>query len=189
MTDASSSEPEVSSPQVPLRQATPPSRQHTAYTAPLQWTPPISAGTNPTCPYPICPHTHSRNRNPPSYAGPHRRDLRHVPASSPPSEQPSATKPDDLLLGRAASLPDNTIPDVPRSWPPPHRFPLRRETLLLAVLLVLQLAVLVILGTVLTHSDWRRCGDGLGQLTLSTGPEDVVSQASLGNSQSITPEP
>src|SRR5712671_251348 len=167
----------------------PPLTPAPAYTAPLQWTPPSSPAPL-NMPLPNLPPYSLPEPEPPVLRwspseGPSSRPslLPTFRANHPPPNQTTS-----FLAERRRSR-ITRFRNVPRSRPPPRRFSLRRETLLLAVLLVLQLAVLVILGTVLTHSDWRRCGDGLGQLTPSTGPEDVVSQASSGNSQSITPEP
>src|SRR5712672_2623567 len=111
----------------------PPPTPAPAYTAPLQWTPPSSPAP-PNMPLPNLPPYSLPEPEPPA--------LRWSPLEG-PSSRP------------------NFLPTFRANQPPRRYCYLRHETLLLAVLLILQLAVLVILGTVLTHSDWRRCGDGL----------------------------
>src|SRR5712672_2776417 len=166
----------------------PPLTPAPAYVAPLQWTPPSSPAP-PSTPLPSLP--------PYSLPEPEPPVLRWSPSEGPSSRpsllptfranHPPPSPLPSFLMGRRRSR--IRLRNIPCSRPPPRRFSLRRETLLLVVLLVLQLAVLVILGTALTRNDWKRCGGGLEQPTPSTGLEDVVSQASSGNSQLITPEP
>jgi len=172
----------------------PTSRSDPAHTSTcLHRTPTVDAAVfaaPPSMPLPNLPPYSLQNRSP---------RLTLVPiggtfvSSEPPphlQSQPPITTPttaSHLIRGRRPLI--TRIQNPPRNQPPRRRVYLRHETLLLAVLLVLQLAVLVILGTVVTHSDWRRCGDGPGLPTHSTGLEDVVSQASSDNSQSTTPEP
>src|SRR5712671_4268627 len=171
-------------------QKRPPSTPAPAYSAPLQSTPPSSPVTL-NMPLPSLP--------PYSTLG-----LEYPTSCLFPLEGPSS-QPTLLPTFRAnhpsprpAMFPlirDRRPRQPPQPWRPLHNQPPRRrlyfshETLLLAVLLILQLAVLVTLGTVLTHSDWRRCGGGLELSTPSTGPEGAVSQASSDKSQLITPEP
>src|SRR5882757_2580308 len=154
----------------------PPLTPATAYTAPLQWTPPSSPAP-PNMPLPNLPLYSLPEPEPPV--------LRWSPSEGPSSRpsllptfranHPPPNPTTSFLTGRRR--PQITrLRNVRRSRSPPRCFSLHRETLLLAVLLVLQLAVLVILGTVLTHSDWRRCGGELEQPTPSTGLEDIVSQ-------------
>src|SRR5712675_1857914 len=159
-----------------------------AYTAPLQWTPPSSPAP-PNMPLPNLP--------PYSLPTPEPPVLRWSPLEGPssrPSPLPTfranhpSPRPMTLPLTRDRRPTITQTQNTPNNQPPCRRFYLRHETLLLAVLLVLQLAILVILGTVLTHSDWRRCGGGLELSMPSIGPEGVVSQASSDRSQSITPE-
>src|SRR5712671_2880833 len=167
----------------------PPPTPAPAYTAPLQWTLPSSPAP-PDMPLPNLP--------PYSLPEPERPVLRWSPLEG-PSSRPSPLptfranhpSPSPTLLPRTRTRRPLTAQprNPPRSRPPPRHIYLRRETLLLYGLLVLQLAVLVILGTALTHSDWRRCGGGLEPPTLSTGLEGAVSQVSSDRSQLITPEP
>src|SRR5712672_459467 len=162
----------------------PPPTPAPAYTAPLQWTPPSSPAP-PNMPLPNLP--------PYSLPEPEPPVLRWSPLEG-PSSRPNllptfranhlSPPPTTVSLTRNHRPQITRLQNIPCNQPPRRRFYLRHETLLLAVLLVLQLAVLVILGTILTHSDWRCCGYELGPPTLSTGPEDVVSQASSGSSQS-----
>src|SRR5712675_376879 len=167
----------------------PPLTPAPAYTAPLQWTPPSSPAL-PNMPLPSLP--------PYSLPEPEPPVLRWSPLEEPlsrPNLLPTfrANHPSPRLtplpLSRTHRHLTTQPRSAPRSRPPPRHIYLRRETLLLYGLLVLQLAVLVILGTVLIHSDWRRCGGGLEQPTLSTGPEGAVFPANSDSSQSTTPEP
>src|SRR5712672_477536 len=163
----------------------PPLTPAPAYTAPLQWTPPSS---------PAPPNTPLPNLPPYSLPEPEPPVLRWSPLEGPssrPSLLPTFRANHPSPRPRPATFPQTRVrrlQTVPRNQPLLRRFYFRHETLLLAASLVLQLVVLVILGTVLAHSDWRRCGGELELQRLSTGPEGVATQASSGNSQSITPE-
>src|SRR5712671_5731969 len=168
----------------------PPLTPAPAYTAPLQWTPPSSPAP-PNMPLPNLPPYSLPEPEPPALRwspleGPSSRP-NFLPTFRANHPSPPPTTASHLIRDHCPMI--TWTRNLPRNQPPRRYCYLRHETLLLAVLLILQLAVLVILGTVLTHSDWRRCGDGLTLPTHSTGLEDVVSQASSDNLQLITPEP
>src|SRR5712671_3853999 len=155
-------------------QKRPPPTPAPAYSAPLQWTP-LSSPVPRSTPLPSLP--------------PYSTPGLECPASRlSPWEAPSPWT--DLLPTFRANHPSPRPTTLPLTWdrhprqnlqlrrppnerPPRRHYSLRPEILLLAVLLVLQLAVLVILGTMLTHNDWRRCGEGLELLTPSTRPEGI----------------
>jgi len=148
-----------------------------AYTTPIQWMPPSSPV--------LTPHTL------PSFSIPTLDALASL--SFPSEEHSSLSLP--LLLFRANH--PSTPPPARRRWSNPRRhlarpqpYRLRRHlaTLLLAAGLLCQLATLAILGTALTWNNSRPFGGTPKQSQLSSGPEDGVTQASSGNSQSTTPE-
>src|SRR5712675_598140 len=131
------------------------------YTAPLQWTPPSSPAP-PNMPLPSLPPYSLPEPEPPVLCWSPLEGPSSHPSILPtfranhPSPRPTVT----LVRDRRPLVTRHR--NTPRNQPPRHHSYPRRETLLLAASLALQLAVLVILATVLTHSDWRRCGGGLG---------------------------
>src|SRR5712672_955154 len=167
----------------------PPPTPAPAYTAPLQWTPPSSPAP-PNMPLPNLPPYSLPEPEPPVLRWSPLEELSSRPNLLPtfranhPSPRPRPTTFPRIRDRRPTVA---QLPNTPCNRPTQGSYP-RRETLLLVALLVLQLATLVILGTALTHNDWRRCGGGLEPQRLSTGPEGVATQANSDSSQSITPE-
>src|SRR5882757_9817215 len=137
-------------------QRRPPPTPTPAYSAPLQWTPPSSPAL-PNMPLPSLP----------PYSTP---ELEYPASRSFPWEAPSSqlhllpTFRANHLSPRPATLPlirdrcprqPLQLRNPPRNQPPCRHHYLRHETLLLVMLLVLQLAALVILGTILTHTNLK----------------------------------
>jgi len=114
--------------------------------------------------------------------------------SFPSEEHSSPSLPLPLFRANHPSTP----PPARRRWsnprncltcPRPYLLHRHLTTLLLAAGLLCQLATLAILGTALTRNDSRPFSGAPKQSQLSSGPEDGITQAVLGNSQSTTPEP
>jgi len=164
----------------------PPLTPAPAYSAPSQWTPPSSPILRWTPPSSPAPPTTL-----PSFSIPKLDVLASVLF---PSEE-HLSRPTSLPLFRANHL--STPPPARLRWRSPrsplapchpYRHQRRLVTLLLVAGLACQLATLVILVIALARSDSRPFGGALKPSLHSTGPEDSITQASLGNSQSTTPE-
>src|SRR5712675_756239 len=132
-------------------QKRPPPTPAPAYSAPLQWTPPSSLAPL-SMPLPSLPPYSTPGLECPvsrsfPLEGPSSQNLLPTFRANHPSPRPATF----------TSTRDRRLRQPLQPWRPPHnQLPhrclyLSHKTLLLAVLLVLQLAVLVILGTMLTH--------------------------------------